>query len=658
LKSIEHRQTPRKATNAALAHSSLGLHAALFAGLAIAASIAFSTSFKGVFVFDDEGVIVNSNAIKSLWPIWKFFARNNPRPIVDLTLAFNYAIGGLKSPPIGYHVVNLTIHVLAALFLFDIISRTLLLILNAANLHRSASLIAFAIALPWTVHPLQTQAVTYLVQRSESIMGLCFLLTLHGVLVGHGSKSPWRWYAVSLLACAIGMGTKVVLVAAPVVVICYDYLFLCSSWIGILRRRGWYYAALVGVIVFSLYWTGLFNSILNPNPGYEVTVGFGIKNASPITYLATQAGVILHYLRLCVWPASLCVDYSWPTTKSISEAAVCGVPLLTLLGLTLVGVARRRPWAFIGVWFFGVLAPSSSFIPVKDSIMEHRMYLPLAAMVGAVVLMNRWALTKFWPASSGLVGGVLLIAVTIALSVRTLDRNRVYHSPQAFWKDVIDQQPHSARAWVNYGESLTRVNQISEAIDCYRKAGTLAPESHDAFYNLGNAFHKIGAMDDAEKAYVVALQLSPKDLNSLIMLGNVYMSREQTDKAEAQFRAAIAAADRSTDPFTLAKAHYNLGNTLARLGRLPEALSHYQQAVQTAPQYDKAIFGLGWCYEQFGQRDEALKAYQECLRNNPQNTEANRSLQQLERTMAAERQAGRTSHPTPNPLSPNAPSRP
>ncbi len=627
-------------------------------GLGCAACIAFSTSFKGVFVFDDEGVIVNSDAIKSLWPLWKFFAINNPRPIVDLTLALNYSIGGLKSPPIGYHVVNLAVHVLAAFFLFDIIRRTLLLIPNAAELHRSASLIAFAITLPWTVHPLQTQSVTYIVQRSESIMGLCFLLTLYGVILGHSAKSPWCWYAMSLLACAIGMGTKVVLVAAPVVVICYDALFLSASWADSFKRRGWFYAALIGVIVFALFWTGLLNSILNPNPGYEVTVGFGVKNASPITYLATQAGVILYYTRLCIWPSSLCVDYSWATTESIAEAVVCGVPLLALLGLTIFGVVRRKPWAFIGVWFFGVLAPSSSFIPVKDYIMEHRMYLPLAAVVAAVVLMGRWAFTRFWPASPGWVGGVLLVAVTMALSARTIERNLVYHSPQSFWKDVVDQQPHSARAWVNYGESLTRVNKITEAIDCYRKAGSLAPDSHDAFYNLGNAFHKIGAMEDAEKAYHVALQLSPKDLNSLIMLGNVYMSQEQTAKAEAQFRTAIAAADKATDPFTLAKAHYNLGNTLARLGRLPEALAQYQQAVQTAPNYDKALFGFGWCNEQLGQRDAALKAYQKCLQINPQNMEAKRQFQLLERTIAAERQAGGTSLPTPNPPVHKAPSKP
>lgn len=628
------------------------LNVLLLAGIIAATCIAFANSFYGSFVFDDEGAVINNGGITSLLPLSKFFAVNNPRPIVDLSLAISYAMGGLKSPPIAYHAFNLAIHVLAACLIFDIIRRTLLRIKSSADLQRAAPLLAFAITLLWAVHPLHTQAVTYIVQRSEAMMSVCFLLVLYAAIMGHDSKKPWGWYTLGVIACLMGMGTKVVIVAAPVVVMAYDYLFLSTDLREILKRRGAYYGALLLTIVVALFWTGLGNSILNPAPGYEVTVGLGIKGATPFEYLATQAGVILYYLRLSVWPASLCADYTWPTTRAIGEAAVTGLPHLVALGITVFGLIRRKPWAFIGVWFYGVLAPSSSFIPVKDYVVEHRMHLPLAAVVAAIFFAGRWAIIRFslvQPGARAFVGGIIILVTTTALAARTIARNRDYYTPQSFWYDIVTKQPLNARAWMNYGESLTRLNKMAEAIECYKRSSSLTPESADSYYNLGNAFQKIGALRDAEKAYQDALRLDPKELNSIIMLGNVYMSQDMVDHAEQQFRAAISIAGPATDPVTLAKAHFNLANTMAKKGRLADALIEYQNAVRLAPNYEKGLYGLAWCLENLGRREEAIEIYKRILQLNPQNADAKRQLELMQRAMDAEGQADRATIQKPKP---------
>ncbi len=646
----DRKKTARK--QAATQSDGAVLNVLLLAGIIAATCIAFANSFYGSFVFDDEGAVINNGGITSLWPIYKFFALNNPRPFVDLSLAISYAMGGLKSPPVAYHAFNLAIHVLAACLVFDIVRRTLLRIQSSADLQRAAPLVAFGISLLWAVHPLHTQAVTYIVQRSETMMSVCFLLVLYATIMGQESKKPWGWYTLGVIACLIGMGTKVVIVAAPIVVLAYDYLFLSADLRDILRRRSAYYGALLLAIVAALFWTGLGNSILNPAPGYEVTVGLGIKGATPFEYLATQAGVILYYMRLSVWPASLCADYTWPPTRAIGEAAFNGLPHLVALGITVFGLMRRKPWAFIGVWFYGVLAPSSSFIPVKDYVVEHRMHLPLVAVVAAVFLSCRWAMIRFSivePSVRVLVGGFLIVAVTTALAGRTIARNRDYYTPQTFWFDIVTKQPRNARAWMNYGESLTRLNKMSEAIECYKRSSSLTPESADSYYNLGNAYQKIGALRDAEKAYQDALRFDPKELNSLIMLGNVYMSQDMVDHAEQHFRAAISAAGPATDPVTLAKAHFNLGNTMAKKDRLSEALIGYQNAVRLAPNYEKGLYGLGWCLENLGRREEAIEIYKRILQLYPHNADAKRQLELMQRTIDAEGQADRAARQKPNP---------
>ena len=221
----------------------------LAAGLiALAAAAAYSNSLNVPFLFDDLPCTVDNASIRHLWPLGPVllppghYAAVQRRPVVNLSLAINYAISGEKVW--SYHALNLAAHVLAALLLFGIVRRTLLLPSSGSRFAQAATPLAAAIALLWAVHPLLTDAVTYVIQRTEVLAGLFYLLTLYCTIRGAAAVQPRRWYAAAIAACALAMGSKEAAISAPVIVLLYDRVFLSASWRDVFRRRGGLYAGL------------------------------------------------------------------------------------------------------------------------------------------------------------------------------------------------------------------------------------------------------------------------------------------------------------------------------------------------------------------------------------------------------------------------------
>ena len=289
----------------------------LAAGLIVLATLAaYANSFQGVFVFDDQPSIVDNPTIRHLWPIWRVLfppshgETVSGRPLLNLTFAVNYALGGLN--PWGYHAVNLAIHVLAALPLFGILCRTLRLPPLRDRFGRSATLPALAISLLWAVHPLQTESVTYVAQRAESLCGLFYLLTLYcfirGATIDPASRSAVRrpplWYSAAIFSCLLGMATKEVMATAPLMVLLFDRTFLAGSFAQALRRRWGLYLGLAATL------GGLAYLVVATPAGRGGTAGFATPEAlGAWEYIRSQPAAILHYLRLAVWPHPLCIDY-------------------------------------------------------------------------------------------------------------------------------------------------------------------------------------------------------------------------------------------------------------------------------------------------------------------------------------------------------------
>ncbi|HEU5322743.1 MAG TPA: hypothetical protein VFX28_18190, partial [Methylomirabilota bacterium] len=436
-------------------------------GVVIAAGVvAYLGSFQGVFHFDDLPHIVDNPSLRRFASLWSRLPGDD-RPLVTLSLALNYATSRLDIW--SYHLFNLAVHLLAALTLFGVVAGTLRTPAFRGAARDSARGFGFVVALLWALHPLQTASVTYVIQRAEAMMGLFYLLTLYCVIRGAAAERPAPWHAAAVVACALGMGSKAIMVTAPLLVLLYDRVFLSGSLAEAFRRRGALHAGLFATLAV-LGITGIAGHVLNPAPRPDLSVGLGYRGIAPLEYALTQPGVILHYLRLALWPDPLCLDYWWPAAK---DARAIALPLLVVGALVAATIVSLRRWpalGFAGAWFFLVLAPSSSVIPLADAAFEHRMYLPLAAVIVGVAWGYRWLLGRAGEAlrlSRAARRAVLVASVVLAAgacAALTIRRQRDYRSAYAMLANVVRQRPMNPRAHSGLGLALAAQGRLDESI--------------------------------------------------------------------------------------------------------------------------------------------------------------------------------------------------
>jgi protein O-mannosyl-transferase len=590
--------------------------------LLIAAGIwAYHNSFHGPFIFDDGPSIPENPHIRHLWPISEIlsapaYSTVNGRPTVCLSLALNYALGGLNVR--GYHTFNLAVHLFAALVLFGILWRTLDGEKLRGRFDGSVVGLATAIALLWELHPLQTECVTYIVQRTESLMGLFLLLTLYGTIRGAHSPHPRLWYLAAVISCALGMGSKEVMVAAPLVVLFYDHVFLASSFRELWQRRAGFYVGLAA--------TWLLLAVLVARTPHSAS-GFGMKDLTSWDYLKTEAGVVLYYLRLCFWPRPLVIDYSdWPIAYSWTDALVPGAVVLGLLAATVWALRHRPALGFLGAWFFLILGPTSSFLPnVGEVAAERRMYLPLAAVVTMVVI-GAYAFGKrLFARQQGVVLGCMATcAIAVLFTVLTLQRNQDYRSTLSIWQDTVEKRPSDERAHDNLGIVLAQLGRVPEAIGHFQQALRIKPDSAMAHYNLANALVQTGRTEDAIGHYHEALRIEPGDFKALTKLGNVLQQMGRVPEAIGEYQQALRLKP------DYAEAHNNLGVALMAQDRFLEAIEQYEQALQINPDFADAHCNLGFALEKVGRTQEAIAHYERAVQLKPDLQQAQKALARLQ----------------------------
>lgn len=585
------------------------------------AVLAYANSFGGPFIIDDKTGIPENPNIRSLWPLSRAVAAPpdstlERRPVVALSLALNHAVSGLEVW--SYHAFNLAVHVLAALVLFGIVRRTLLgAALRGRHTAGEAAWLALAVALVWTLHPLQTEAVTYVIQRTELLMGLLLLLTLYCVIRGAAVPQPARWYAAAVAACAIGMGSKEIMVAAPLVVLAYDWVFLAGSLREILRRRAALYAGLAAtwLILVTLVWTA----------PQSRSAGLGVGDISTLDYARTQCGVVLHYLRLCFWPQPLVIDYTgWPMARTTAAALPAAVVVLLLLAATAWALWRRLAVGFLGAWFFLILAPTSSFFPIITEVAaERRMYLSLAAVVALVLIGGHEALRRLRLPGRAWVEGGLLVGALAALAAGTVRRNQDYRTELGILQDLVAKRPENVRAHYNVGLLLDRSGQTPVAILEFAEAVRLNPRFGAAQLNLAVALAKQGRVDEAIERALAYLRINPNDVDAHVNLGVFLASQRRYDEAMSHYGEALR-----LDP-NHANAHMNLGNALRDQGRLDEAASHYSEALRINPSDERAHYYLGVVLARQGRTEEAKRHLERALAINPRSQRAREALDGL-----------------------------
>ncbi|HWA10350.1 MAG TPA: tetratricopeptide repeat protein [Opitutaceae bacterium] len=559
---------------------------------------AYAGGFHGAFVFDDRSSILENPTIRSLggalFPPSGTGVTVAGRPVLNLSFALNYAVSGLETW--SYHALNLAIHIMAGLVLFGLVRRTLSRPPLAARFGAEASGMAFAIAGLWVLHPLQTESVAYTVQRAESLMGLFYLLTLYGFVRAVEAPGSRFWPVLSVGACVLGMGTKEVMVSAPLLVLLYDRTFAAGSFAEAWRRRKGLHGALAATwLVLALL------MLSSPLRGGTAGVGLGVSSWG---YALTQCRAILLYLRLAVWPHALVADYGTPVAASLGEVWPEAVVLLLLLAGTAVALKRRPALGFAGAWFFCILAPSSSVVPVTVQTMaEHRMYLPLVAVIALLV-------TGIAQAAGRRLAPVLA-ALLVAAGWLTFSRVSAYQSELALWGDTVAKRPENPRARVNLGIALAEAGRTEEAIGQYREAIRLEPGNAIARLNLCNLLLRAGRAQEAVTEGQAAVQLDPRNANARMNLGLALVALGRPGDAVPEYEEALRLEPQAAD------VQASLGSALALLGRTDDAIAHDQAALKMDPKRVQTWCDLALAFAQRGDAAAARRAAQEALAVQP-----------------------------------------
>ncbi len=611
-----------------------------------AVALTYANGLNGPFVLDDQSSVVQNPDIQDLrrvgrvlWP-----AANSPvagRPLSSLSFALNYAWSGLDVT--GYHVVNIALHAICAVLVFALVWLTTMSSSPDAPQEwavpeAGAPALALAVALLWAVHPLNSEVVDYLTQRTESVMAACVLLTLIAAARAAGSLHR-RWHVAAVVACACGMASKETAVVTPILVALYDRAFLFGSWRDAVRRRAPLYVGLaatwvvLGVLVVS---------------GPRAAVG-GLGAGVPVwTYLLNQAAMIVEYLRLAFWPSSLVVFYGWPLALTLGDVASQAALVLGLGAAAAWAWFAAPRWGFWAVWFFVTLAPTSSVVPIATEVgAERRMYLPLVAIVvlvvqGAGALLRRTLVAsesdRWWRAARAGATGLTAV-VALASAATTWARTREYASGLSLAQTVVARRPNAVARHM-LGEQLGVAGRLDEAVAQLRQS--VAEGDSRARYPLGMALLDRNRLDEAarELEAFIGTQGVPQTqrwleppvldvLTARLALAQVYATRQQWSQAQAHAERVL----------TVAPAHREARRLLAAAlfgqQRWAEAVEHYRAYLASDPRDVPALINLGVALVATEHLPEAVATFQRAVDAEPSNPTAVRLLGMATRDAAA-----------------------
>ncbi len=560
------------------------------AALLLLGSLVYANSLDGVFVIDDFVTIVRNPDIRSPWSTAILRAPFGEsavlgRPLAAMTLAINYALHGLDAR--GYHVVNIAVHLLCTLVLFGIIRRA-----------GQTTAFAFACASLWMVHPLNSEVVTYISQRTESLMALFYLLTIYASVRAHASPHPKRWLIASVVASSVGAFAKQSMITIGAALLLIDYALYYDSLWSALRSRWRLYVA----VAVASWMTVLVTVLISPSSS-----AVGWASGSEWLYFLNQSVVLTHYLTLTVWPHKLVADYGYPVPYTLLDV----LPQMALIGvlLAITGVALRyRPKVgFLGAWCFLTLGMTSSVAPIATQIgAERRMYLPLAALVILGVLAARRAAqylaehTKLSARFAAIAGVVLWAGAATALSARTVARNRDYSSALRLAEVTFDHWPSGATR-TGLADELLLVGRRTEAIALLRAAVRDDPRAHFA---LGRALFEDDHLSEAREHLETFVRLRPKlfeVLEARTITGRILIAERRYDEAAEQFRRVLEMKPSAFD------GHLGLAEVLMAQGRYADAVAEFRAYYARGGGNPAVRARFGVALAQAGHTDEAIE---------------------------------------------------
>ncbi|PIR58942.1 MAG: hypothetical protein COU69_02865 [Candidatus Pacebacteria bacterium CG10_big_fil_rev_8_21_14_0_10_56_10] len=528
--------------------------------------VGYANTFGHQFAFDDLVMMSNIGPPGTLVDSFGWL-----RLFGYFTFSLNWLLGG--KTVFGYHLVNLIIHLLASWMVYQLALVTLTTpALRRSPLAKHRRWLSLLAGLIFLTHPVQTQAVTYIIQRFASLATLWYLLAVY--LYARGRLTNQMWYLAGTLAAGLlGIFTKEIVATLPIMLVAYEWFFFgavgvgtktgarvaatsLKSWLKTtLSQRRVQLGLLVTVLPILLMVAGIFwlyhpSSIFLPQEQYtgeDITV---------TSYALTQPRVITRYLRLVFVPTGLNVDYDFPLSHSLTEPAVLAG--LALIGGLLAAAAwlfrRHRLISFGIVWFLVAMLVESSVIPLKDVIFEHRLYLPMVGASTALAAgLTQLSLVLFRHRRQAM-AMVVSVALVMLASYTTLTaaRNQVWRNELSLWQDIAHKSPRDSRV-------------------------------HN---NLGVAYKRLGQIELAKHHYYLSLEYDPDYTSSLSNLANIVSDEGDKKEAERLYRRALELdADRHD-------VRQNFAATLWNEGRYDEALAEFETILAADPDHEKALLGI------------------------------------------------------------------
>jgi len=651
----------------------------------LAGFLVYSNVYEVPFVLDDGNRIMENPEIRSAGNYLSFESLTRTRALVDLTFAWNYRFGGLNV--FGYHLVNVIIHILNGFLVYALslsILGRLMPVPSRGNSgpadlltgdDGSVRLAALFAALIFVVHPVQTQAVTYIVQRYTSLAAFFYLASIlfyiraRGLQSGPeggpvpvappetpagtagGKKDDWKrgggsgkkarppvkeapgrrsvsdaprrrsarvwgYFFLSISCAVLAFFSKQNTASLPLAVLLVEYLLFDRSLAGWKKKLLW-------VAAGGILWMGLLFAVVGGLSGDDRSLGDILGDLSAATketevvgrwdYLCTQFNVLVIYVRLLFIPVSQNLDYFYLFRPGFFSGTTpwAFLFLVFLLGLALWSL-RRNPVLSFGIfWFFITLSVESSIIPIKDALFEHRLYLAVFGF--ALALCG----SLFSLARVRRPWIILLVSlVVVACGSATLARNHVWRSTESIWRDVLSKSPHNIRAMIQLGLEFMDTGRYGEAREYFSRILERWPDAYEGKYYLAFLALEEGLLGEAESRFTSLLEKTPGDRGSIIGLAETYRKLGDNKKAIKVYREGLK-ANRGDS-----KIHALLGERLRAEGRNEEAVAHFSKALRWSPENLDARLALGELLLEAGRFDESEREFRSLIERDPRNGKA------------------------------------
>ncbi len=601
--------------------------------------IGYHNTLNHSFHFDDTHAIVNNKQITELGDFrdLHYWMDINNRPLSYFSFALNYKTGKLEPKP--YHMINILIHILSAILLFMVIYMVFTTtVMGRSRLKKYVIPLAALAAMIFALHPVQTQSVTYIIQRMESMAWMFSLASLLSYLHGRILHSQGKrlitfmpFYLLAFLTWIAALLSKQTAAALPLVCLAAEFFFITGKD-GKPYKRYLVIATLLAAVLAVFV---VATDLIPPEKG----------SLPKLAYLATQMKVIVKYMQISILPVHLTLDYAFVKSSSLLEPVVL---ISSLVHLVMIAIAfslrKRNPLAGFGILLFYLpLAITSTVFPIRDVIFEHRIYLSLAGF-GLILSSLFFSFMVLRPKRIWyLIPAVYLLTLGIA----AFERNKVWQDNCTLWKDTLEKEPGSSRAWLAVGDCYKQQNNFVQALKHYNQALLLDSTNATALNNRGNLKLTQNDLEGAIADYNTIIRISPEFRNlAYLNMGIAYTKKGEPLKAVQEYTKAINAGNAETRVYfhralsyvylgdyphaesdlnvVLEKnpvdkdALFNMASVMMNTDRYGEAATYYTRLLSFAPDHLASMHYRGLAYYALGKRSEACSDWQKSAESNYQ----------------------------------------